>query len=55
VQTLIIGGLLVGSVAIPQLAKLRRRTRPAPSAAAPDFAGLPRPVIAQHGAREEER
>jgi len=52
VQTLVIGGVLVVSVAIPQLAKLRRRLRRARPMAT-DYAGLPRPAAAQHGARED--
>jgi rhamnose transport system permease protein len=50
VQTLIIGGVLVVSVTIPQLRRLRRRPRATPTTR---FAGLPRPTVSHHGAREE--
>ncbi len=55
VQTLIIGGVLVVSVAIPQLARLRRHLRRPASFTGTSYAGLPRPAIEQHGAREEGR
>lgn len=52
VQTLVIGGVLVVSVTIPQLARLSLRLR-ANTAAGDSYAGLPRPAVPHNGAREE--
>jgi len=52
VQTLIIGSVLVVSVTIPQLSRLRLRLRAGPTASR-TYAGPPRPAVPHPGAREE--
>jgi rhamnose transport system permease protein len=52
VQTLIVGGVLVASVTIPQLRRLRLRLG-AGTVAATTQAGLPLPAIPNPGVREE--
>jgi rhamnose transport system permease protein len=54
-QTLVIGAVLILSVAIPQLPRFRRHLRRTPDGFAVEktFTGTPRPAVAQHLGREE--